>query len=475
LTDELHDLLDACSGATHDPRCAQRLQRHLLAVLLSPEEATVTNLIRLSGTPHQDWTADYRLYSHDRVDETHLFGVAFQELLRTLPEDQPVVTALDDTLTRKTGPHIHGVAWRRDPLGPHFQTNLVRGQRYLQLSVAWPLEDGAARMVPVAFQHAPSAPKPPRDATAEQLDAHREMKRQMSLNAYALERMRALRAACPAARRIVFCGDGGYTNAAVVTHLPENTLYIGRIRKDADLYQPPPSDATIPPVGRPRLYGDKALTPEQLRQDDTQAWQTVSAFASGKVHSFRVKTMAPVLWRKAGGEQRFRVMVIAPVGYRLRKGSKLLYRQPAYLICTDENLPIGALLQYYLWRWGIEVNFREEKTLLGVGEAQVRTAPSNQHLPGAIVAAYALLWVACLRMRKAGRWPSRLKPPRWDQRPPNQNALPSTGDLLRTLRFEEWARSVCPRPFCHFASPPLPTTKPPKTQNHPQEALKTAV
>jgi hypothetical protein len=30
------------------------------------------------------------------------------------------------------------------------------------------------------------------------------------------------------------------------------------------------------------------------------------------------------------------------------------------------------LLQYYLWRWGIEVNFREEKALIGIGEVQVR-------------------------------------------------------------------------------------------------------
>lgn len=435
----------------------------------------MTNLIRLNGTPHQDWTADYRLYSHDRVDETHLFGAGLRELLCALPENQPVVAALDDTLTRKTGPHIHGVSWKRDPLGPPFQTNLVRGQRYLQLSVAWPLEDGAARMVPVAFQHAPSAPKPPRDATDEQRAAHREVKRQMSLNAYAIERMKALREACPPERRIVFCGDGGYSNAAVVTHLPENTLYIGRIRKDADLYQPPPSDPAVPPVGRPRLYGDKALTPEQLRQDDAQAWQTVPAFASGKVHAFRVKTMAPVLWRKAGGQQRFRVVVIAPVGYRLRKGSKLLYRQPAYLICTDESLPLADVVQYYLWRWGIEVNFREEKTLIGAGDAHVRTAASNQHLPAVIVAAYALLWVACLRMKRAGRLPSMVQPPRWDKRPPNQKALPSTGDLLRTLRFEEWARSVCPKPFCHFASPPPRVTKSPKPQYHPQEALKTAV
>ena len=44
--------------------------------------------------------------------------------------------AMDDTIARKTGKKIHGSAWKRDPLGPAFQTNLVLAQRYLQFSAA---------------------------------------------------------------------------------------------------------------------------------------------------------------------------------------------------------------------------------------------------------------------------------------------------------------------------------------------------
>ena len=61
-------------------------------------------------------------------------------------------------------PHRRSL-WAGDPLGPAVQTNLVRGQRYLQLSAAWPLAHGAARMVPVAFVHSPSAPKAPKGPT----------------------------------------------------------------------------------------------------------------------------------------------------------------------------------------------------------------------------------------------------------------------------------------------------------------------
>jgi len=75
-----------------------------------------------------------------------------------------------------------------------------------------------------------------------------------------------------------------------------------------------------------------------LRQDESVPWQKVEAFAAGKRHEFRIKTIGPVLWRKAGADLPLRVVVIAPLGYRLRKGSRMLYRQPAYLICTDPDL-----------------------------------------------------------------------------------------------------------------------------------------
>jgi len=142
--------------------------------------------------------------------------------------------------------------------------------------------------------------------------------------------------------------------------------------------------------GRARRYGIQAPTPDQLRQDESVPWQQVVAFAAGKRHEFRIKTIGPVLWRKAGADLPLRVVVIAPLDYRLRKGSRMLYRQPAYLICTDPELPREKLLQYYLWRRGVEVNFREEKTLIG-------TAESNLHLPAVTVAAYALLWTAALQ------------------------------------------------------------------------------
>lgn len=452
-------LLGATAAATTTNTCAQRLAQHMLATLLIPERSTVTNLICTSGGQHQDWTAHYRLYSKDRVDEAMLFDRALETVLEHLPPGAPVIIGADDTIVRKSGTHIHGSGWKRDPLGPAFQTNLVCAQRYLQCSVAWPLpeQEGEARMIPVDFRHAPSPTKPAKSADPSAQAAYREARKQHNLNRLAIERFALLRARVPIERRMLFVGDGSFTNRSVIKGIPLGSVYIGRSRKDLALhYLPDPIPA--PRTGRRRVYGALAPTPEALRTDDSVPWQNLEAFAAGRMHQFKIKTLGPVLWRKTGAGLPLRVMVIAPLGYRLRKGQRMLYRKPAYLLCTDPNLSLTELLQAYLWRWGVEVNFRDEKTLIGTGEAQVRTASSNQHLPAVTVAAYALLWVAALSLFAEGGQLRTLDPPRWRANRQAADKLPSTGELLRLLRYELWAGTLRPGAFFHFVSKSPPVT-----------------
>jgi hypothetical protein len=249
-------------------------------------------------------------------------------------------------------------------------------------------------------------------------------------------------------RRLVLAVDGSYTNGSVIKNLPEDVSLIGRIRKDAVLTAQPGQGAG---TGRRRLYGHDMPTPEDIRKDQAYEWIKVEAFASGRIHSFKVKVVKDLLWRKCGAERQLQLVVIAPLGYRLRKNSRVLYRQPAYLICTDADLDIQSLLQYYLWRWQIEVNFRDEKSLLGMGEAQVRTAASNKNLPAINVAAYSMLWLAALEMDPQQRLAPVLPPPKW-RRDLRSKVHPSTSQLLQRLRHEAWAGSITPSSFSHFAN-----------------------
>lgn len=456
--------MNTCSAqATQSLVSAQRLTRHLLASLLCPDRLTLSNVICTCGGQHQDWSADYRLYSKNRVVQEQLFAPVIEAAEQRLPRGRSLVVLLDDTLVRKTGPKIDGVNWRRDPLGPAFQTNLVRGQRYLQFSVAWALDLGSAeqpsispaRALPIAFHHAPGAGKLPAkfQADPEAKAQHRLQCKQKSLTVQALAHFRNLRKTVPPDRPIHLIGDGSYTNATIVKALPENTHYTGRFRKDAVLhYLPPPLPADH--KGRRPSYGPQAPTPDALRADDSVPWQTVTAYAAGKQHEFKIKVLDQVLWRKCGAKQLFRVIVIAPLGYRLRKGSKMLYRQAAYLLSTAHHLSLAEVLQAYLWRWGIEVNFRDEKSLIGTGQAQVRGAVANQLLPASTVAAYSHLWLAALQAEDEAIGALRpLMPPKWRKKPETpQRALPSTGELVRLLRSEYWSEALRPSHYYHFAT-----------------------
>jgi hypothetical protein len=240
-------------------------------------------------------------------------------------------------------------------------------------------------------------------------------------------------------RPLLVAVDGSYTNKTVLNNLPERTTLIGRIRKDAKLFHLP-SEENQPAVGAKRKYGAQAPTPEELRQDDSIAWQEVTAFGAGKTHTFRIKTISPVLWKRAGPDNHLRMVAIAPVGYRLRKGSKLLYRQPAYLICTDPDLPLDELVQYYLWRWDVEVNHRDEKQIIGVGQAQVRSPQSVDRQPTLAVASYAILLLAAVRAFGIDALHGTLPPPKWQTHRTKQRL--STQELIRQLRSEVWAYAI---------------------------------
>jgi hypothetical protein len=161
----------------------------------------------------------------------------------------------------------------------------------------------------------------------------------------------------------------------------------------------------------------------------------------------------------AAGAQVLQLIVIAPLAYRLRQGSKLLYRDPAFLICSDENLDPRLIIESYFHRWGIEVNFREEKTLLGVGQAQVRCPRSVETAPAFTVASYALLLLATQRAFADSRH-ALLPRPKWI--PPSPSSRISTQQAINQLRAEVWARGLGLDNFSPFASAPQANTKPQK-------------
>ncbi len=160
--------------------------------------------------------------------------------------------------------------------------------------------------------------------------------------------------------------------------------------------------------------------------------------------------MKNLRWRGSGKQHTLRVIVIAPLRYRLSAGSRLLYRNPAYLICTDPDIPVTEILQAYLWRWGIETNFRDEKTILGTGQAQVRNPSSVKAIPQMMVASYALLLLAGIKVWEVKGVPEFANTPKWQT--PGKKCRASTNDLIKQLRCELWADSIASTNFSDFVT-----------------------
>ncbi len=469
-----------------------RARRLLFGLLVSLRLHLTSQAICATGRQFRDWSADYRVCSRSPWNPQALFDPIFDHLAELLcAPEAPVLLALDDTQLKKTGRRIPGVSIGRDPMSPPFHVNLCYGLRFVQASVLVPppAGDGAARALPVRFEFAPPAQKPkkkksaprgsaadgpgetaseaqpapnqppagvaaaapappahkPKKAQTPEEAAYQQEKKRRRLPQVGVNVLHSVRASMDQrlelrSRTLIASGDGSYTTRLVVRGLPERTVYIGRIRKDAKLHWPLEAPAGKA-HGRPRQYGAQAPTPEQILHDDQIPWTTVRCFAAGQFREISVKVVGPVYWRNGGVDIPVQVVVIKPLGYRLRKGSKLLYRQPAFLICTAPRLELQTLVQAYVYRWEIECNHRDEKSLLGVGQGQVWNPHAVRRLPQLQVAGYSMLLLASLLSsgfrRNGGEY---LPLPKW--RRVSESARPSLLDMLNLIRSQIFARGA---------------------------------
>lgn len=434
LLDQLTHLLTLAALALPDPRPRRKFVHLALGLLCGQKPKTLTSALEWLEQRQEDWSADYRLFSQAHWEAQAAFQpLLTQALAHPACGSQRVYTGQDDTLVRKTGRKIPGVAYARDPLGPPFQVNLVLGQRFVQTSLL--LQPGGAahpwRALPVSFSHAPT-PKIPKGASPQAQAALKEVRKKHRLSLVALEQLHFCRQYLdrqPGGRQrwLIDVVDGGYSNRTFFQGLPERADAVARVRKDAKFR------AYLPPDQRQgaRKYGLALPTPLEYLQDPNLAWQSTAVFVAGKFRTLHYKELPLLCWPKVTQDRPMRLIVIKAAGYRVRKGSKLLYREPAFLITTDLTTPATELIAAYLARWEVEVNFRDEKTLLGVGQAQVRHPQSVARAPAFLVAAYAMLLWSNIRLFGDRRTEAFERLPAWRNTEP---ARPSTRDLIRLLQ-----------------------------------------
>ena len=139
------------------------------------------------------------------------------------------------------------------------------------------------------------------------------------------------------------------------------------------------------------------------------------------------------------GRRALRLLVVVPY----RKRGRWLYRRAAYLLTSEFEASAPRLLQMYLDRWQIEVNRREEKDTLGVGQAQVWNEKAVPRQPALMVAAYSALLLAGLEAYGPHRGQAYGELPKWRRK----QQRPSCQDLVTLLRQQAYEQPHLLLPF----------------------------
>jgi hypothetical protein len=394
---------------------------------------TVTRAISFAGNTQKDWSADYKVFSRSPWQPRALFHPILEQAIQEQKREH-IVMSTDDTRVWRNGKHVPQTQWHRDPLGPPFQTNLRWGHRFLQASLVLPLylrdQESSSRSIPVRFEMAPVVKKPGNKASAAELAEYRRLKKEANLSvqfvALTKELRERLNQTGHQSRRLFQVGDGSFCNRTVFREDWEarNVTLLARCRKDIVLCKRAPGQG-------PRFYGKTKFTPKEVRTRSSKArWQTAKIFHGGCYREVRYKELTKVYWQGGARKREVRLLVVAPVGYRTSKNGRKYYRQPAYLLTTDLTTPAAVLLQAYFDRWGIEVNHRDEKEILGVGQAQVWNENSVSKVPALLVAMYSWLLLAGLQCYGPTRTKAYEPLPKWRR----GAKRPSCLDLLTLLR-----------------------------------------
>jgi hypothetical protein len=418
-------------GVFAQTRSFQRALRQSLGALLCLGRRTLTRILWTNGGQNQSWSAEYFLHSRSRWKEQDLFAPVLKRALPLCP-GRLLGVAVDDTRVRKTGRCIQQAFYQRDPLSPHFHCNLMLGLRFLQASLLVPLHrrsNVGTRALPIRFEEASVVKHPPRKASPGEWAEYRAAVKHFNLSQHFVRMAEQLRAMFDAAgavaKVLVLAVDGSFCNHTVFAKAIQGVELIARARKDIVLCF---RDA----AGSRRFYGTTTFTPEQVRQDDSIPWRTTKVFYGGKRRKVDYKEVAGVYWQGGARRRLLRLLVVRPTTYRKRLNARPSYRRPAYLLTTLTQGSTATLLQIYFDRWQIEVNHREEKDTLGVGQAQLWNVNSVPKQPTLVVASYSALLLASLQAFGAERGAAYAPLPLWRRKAKRPSCL----DLITLLRKE---------------------------------------
>jgi hypothetical protein len=385
-----------------------RLPVLLVGILFAQGRRTVTTWLRAAGVSDDYQDYYYFLAALGRKTKpaaTQLLVL----LLRVLPLPDRLLAVIDDTPTKRYGPHVEGADIHRNPTpGPADQKYLY-GHIWVTISLAvrhprfGPLALPLRAMLYVRRKTMAKIPKWRGWTFATKL----------VLAARLVEWIAPI--IKEAGKTLWIVVDGGYVKAPFLKRaLRAKVTIIGRLRKDAALRDLPPRlrRGQRRRRGRPPKYGKNRVSLAK-RAAHRQGWQTAKCTVYGQTVTKLYKTF---------------LATYPPVGGLIRVVIVEEDHDWYPFFSTDPNATAVEIIEAFADRATIEQDFHDVKEVWGAGQQQVRNIWTN-------LAVYHLnLWMHTLVElwswnRSHGELTDRSLSP-WD----DTDRRPSHADRRKALR-----------------------------------------
>jgi hypothetical protein len=385
-----------------------RLPLLFVGMLFATGRRTVAAWLRAAGVGN-DWRRYYYFISAVGRKAESVARRVLHLLLTHLPTGPRLVFALDDTPTKRYGPHVEGAGIHHNPTPGPADSKYVYGHIWVTLvlilghklwgTIGLPL---LAKLY-IRLKDIGKLPRYYRWQFQTKLQQAADMIRW------------AANLAIEAGKRLWIVTDGFYVKRPVLKVARAlGVVVIGRLRKDAALWILPPA---LPKGqrrgrGKPRKYGDKRISLAK-RAGQSRGWLWIECIQYGERVRKKVKTFLAT-YRPAYGTIRV-VIVQESTGCQ-------------FFFSLDPEVSVEEILEIFADRAAIEQDFHDVKEVWGAGQQQVR------HLWANIGAWHLNLWMHTLTelwawKRRASQICDRRASP-WD----DPTRRPSHGDRRKALR-----------------------------------------
>lgn len=312
----------------------------------------------------------YRFFARAQWCTDTLGRTLFQLALRFIPEST-LTAIIDDTLCRKSGPHIWGAGMHHDPListygraGGQRHQGFAFGHNWVVLSLWVPLPWNSSRgmALPILIRIYQSKKYAPTQQYRKRTEIAGDL-------------VAIFRSWVQEDRKVRIVGDGEYACKTLLRSLPEEVEFVGPMLMNACLFAPlDPEQPRRRKRGRAPKRGKRIPSPRKLASQPSVPWKKITVTIYGRRVEIFVKTMV-VLWYSVCKTRRVRLIVT--------RDPKRILADRAYFTTeigsTDKDKgknkdkemhEVEAALTVFSRRWSLEVTFFNTKQFLGLEDPQ---------------------------------------------------------------------------------------------------------